>query len=92
MFALQVSPAEGNVSFERYASAGHALHESLFTMGIAHRSALTQHHTATVATLTHSRKHFKLAYHVHCHAILHIQGFCLACLFVTLSNAQGSAL
>ena len=39
---------------------------------------------AAVATLTHN-KYFKLAYHVHCHARLYIQGFCLACLFVTLS-------
>jgi len=29
------------VSFERYASAGRALSESHFTMGIVHRSALT---------------------------------------------------
>ena len=92
MVALQVSPAEGNVSFERYASAGRALSESYFTMSIVHRSALTQHHTAAAATLTHIHKHFKLAYHVHCQATLYIQSVCLACLFVTVSNAQGSAL
>ena len=92
MFALQVSPAEGNVSFERYASAGLALWQSHFTMGCVHRSALTQHHIAAVATLTHSCKHLKLAYYVHYHARLYIQGLCLAWLYVTLSHAQGSAL
>lgn len=39
---IQVSPAEGNVSFERntVAFAGHALSESHFIMGIVQRSAL----------------------------------------------------
>lgn len=39
---MQVSPAEGNVSFERntLAFAGHALSESHFIMGIVQRSAL----------------------------------------------------
>lgn len=78
MYALQVSPAEGNVSFERYASAGRALSESHITMGCVHRSALTQHHIAAVATLMHSYIHLKLAYYVHYHARLYIQGICLA--------------
>ncbi len=68
VLAMQVSPAEGNVSFERYASAGHALTVHHFTVGSMHRSALAQHHMAAVARWRHSCTHCKLAYYVHCHA------------------------
>ncbi len=92
VLATQVSPAEGNVSFERYASAGHALTVHEFTMGLMHRSALAQHYMAAVAALRHSCTRCKLAYYGHCHARLYTQYSCLSCLFVTLSNTQGSAL
>lgn len=75
---MQVSPAEGNVSLERYASAGHALTGHHSIVGVMHRSALAQHHTAAVATLRHSCTRCELAYYVHCHARLYIQDSCLS--------------